>query len=87
MESTKKTCIWLTTSHQGHYKDSKIKTAEVTERKKNLDGFLWFTEEEKEQANEFLKDYRKALYDLYCKKYHHHDRVPWMTKEWVEGEA
>lgn len=78
---------WLSTKNQGLFRTLNIfpKGNENSETK-DLDGELWFTEDEKDEADRFAMEVRCYLRYLYCYKYKHIDRATWMdNNDWVRN--
>ena len=73
---------WLTTPYQSQTKKVTMSPENPFAEEKNLKDCVWFKESEKDDAKDFLRAYKKFIFDNYKFK----QRTPWMTREWVESD-
>lgn len=77
---------WLTSPYQGDVNNIEIDPSNRDAKEDKLrEKALWFYDDEKEEAEQFLLEVKAFLRNLYCSKYHHADRVPWMDESWEKG--
>ena len=48
-----------------------------------MKNMIWFEDYEINEANDLLLELKKHIKYLYCEKYNHSDRVPWMDDKWL----
>lgn len=77
---------WISTRYQGLLRTlNRFPRNNENSETKNLDGELWFAEDEKDEADRFAVEVRCYLRYLYCYKYGHLDRAAWMNNDWVKN--
>ena len=77
----KQKCLWITSCNQGYFNSLKVKGDAAN--KNDLSQNIWFEESEKNEANEILLELKKMVKYLYCDKFQHADRVPWINDDWL----
>lgn len=73
--------FWISVPHCVQLKELKVKNNDKKVKMENLDGHLWFEENEKAEAFEFLRKLKNFLKQNYKYK----ERAEWMTEEWVNN--
>ena len=75
---------WLTTPHSGDYEGLKINPSNRYAKEEDLrKNGIWFKDNERDQAAQFLNEVRIYIRHLYCDKYKHKDRASWMDEAWT----
>lgn len=74
---------WLTTPYQSHIREIKLspknRTSDIEKLKENC---IWFNDNEKAAAEEFITNLKIWLRENYKKKYP--DRADWMDENWMK---
>lgn len=73
--------FWISVPQCVQFKELKVNDNDDKVEEENLNGHLWFKEDEEAEAKEFLRKLKIFL----KQNYKHKERAEWMTEEWVNN--